>query len=277
MSASHQAEGVDLCLQRPLSHKTRLAFEEDFADNRKLRNIHPTPSLAMMSLAHLRAVHWRTPTVIISTFIAGLVFAISHHLFYNHLDGQPVGNDHLFNQQINLAVGQAFAFLVRASLVIAVGASYWQVFWVTVLQDTFTLSQIDALAGILGSTLDLLNFRASRSRPVLVALALLSWMIPLASILPPATLSVQSTTRGFSTYAHVPIPRFSDATMVNTLLVTIPFTTENKPNYTYSTRYQNPTRQLARLVTSSAYGGAVPDHQTQHSNSTYDPTSRGPL
>lgn len=66
--------------------------------------------------------------MIILAFVAGLAFALGHHAFYDSLDGQPVA-DHLFNQQINLAVGQAFAFLVRASLVISVGASYWQVFW----------------------------------------------------------------------------------------------------------------------------------------------------
>jgi hypothetical protein len=38
------------------------------------------------------------------------------------------------------------------------------------------------------------------SRPVLVALALLSWMILLASILPPATLFIQTDTT--TEFAH---------------------------------------------------------------------------
>jgi hypothetical protein len=158
-----------------------------------------------------RTIHWRTPTVIKLAFVAGLAFALSHHIFYNRLDGQPV-NNHLFNQQVNLAVGQALAFLVRACLVIAVSAAYWQIFWKTVLHETLALSQIDALAGMLGSALDLLNFRVAK-HPALVALALLSWTVPLASILPPATLSVKSTTQELSAYQHIPIPQFVDTAM----------------------------------------------------------------
>jgi hypothetical protein len=33
-----------------------------------------------------------------------------------------------FDQEYNIGIGTAFAFLVRACLVIAVGDTYWQVF-----------------------------------------------------------------------------------------------------------------------------------------------------
>ena len=148
----------------------------------------------------------------ILAFVAGLAFALGHHAFYDSLDGQPVDN-HLFSQQVNLAVGQAFAFLVRASLVISVGASYWQVFWGTVLHGSLVISQVDALAGMLGSILDLLNLKASTTRPILLALALLSWMVPLGSILPPATLSVQSVTTTEHEQLRVPIPQFDGESM----------------------------------------------------------------
>lgn len=166
----------------------------------------------MALLPLVRKTHWQAPTVIVLAFIAGLTFAIGHHVFYDHLDGKSV-NNRLFDQQINLAVGQALVFLVRAALIISVGASYWQVFWGTVLHHTLALSQIDVLAGMLGSALDLLNLRASATRPKLLALALLSWMVPLASILPPATLSIHSTTRSELVYLHVPVPQFDGTSM----------------------------------------------------------------
>jgi hypothetical protein len=72
------------------------------------------------------AVHWQAPTVIILAFVAGLAFALGHHAFYRNLDGQSV-DDHLFDQQTNLAAGHTFAFLVRACLCIAIGVSYWQI------------------------------------------------------------------------------------------------------------------------------------------------------
>jgi hypothetical protein len=217
----------------------------------------------------LRKIHWRVPTVIILAFVAGLAFALGHHAFYSSLDGRPV-DDRLFNQQVNLAVGQAFAFLVRASLVISVGASYWQVFWGTVLHGSLAISQVDALAGMLGSVLDLLNLKASTTHPLLLVLALLSWMVPLASILPPATLSVHNTTRTEFEDRRVPIPRFNASSMATLA------TESASGSVTVDVQYFNPARQLARLVTATAYRGDVPDHHTAFPNSTYTFDFSGP-
>jgi hypothetical protein len=202
-------------------------------------------------------------------FVAGLAFALGHHAFYSSLDGQPV-DGHLFSQQINLAVGQAFAFLVRASLVISVGASYWQVFWGTVLHGSLVISQVDAIAGMLGSILDLLNLKASTTRPMLLALALLSWMVPLGSILPPATLSVHGTTKTELAHRRTPMPRF-DASSMATLA-----TESGMGGVTVDVHYFKPTRQLARLVRATAYRGDVLDHQTAFPNSTYTLDFPGP-
>jgi hypothetical protein len=230
----------------------------------------------MVPRTPLRKIHWRVPAIIILAFVAGLAFALGHHAFYSSLDGQPV-NAWLFNQQINLAVGQAFAFLVRASLVISVGTSYWQVFWGTMLHGTLAVSQVDALAGMLGSILDLLNLKASTTRPVLIALALLSWMVPLASILPPATLSVHSTTRPEITDRRVPIPRFDDLSMA---LLTIfreePDRTSDEADDLWNTVYRKPARPLSRLVTATAYRGTIPDHHTAFPDSTYTLTFPAP-
>jgi hypothetical protein len=219
-----------------------------------------------------RKIHWRVPTVIILAFVAGLAFALGHHAFYSSLNGQPV-DDYIFGQQINLAVGQAFAFLVRASLVISIGASYWQVFWGTVLHATLALSQVDVLAGMLGSVLDLLDLGASRTRPILVALALLSWMVPLASLLPPATLSVHSTTTPAYEKLRVPMPRFDLLSMARK--TSRPGTMADA-NLTYDWHYSRPTRQIARLVTAAAYRGAILDHHTVFPNSTYTLDFPGP-
>jgi hypothetical protein len=236
----------------------------------------------MLSRRLTRAVHWQAPTVIILAFIAGLAFAISHHVFYLNLDGQPVDN-HLFDQQTNLAAGHTFAFLVRACLCVAIGISYWQVFWGMLLRDTFAISHVDALAGSLGSILDMVNFGAMMNRPALVVLALLSWLIPLASILPPATLSVQTTMATEFAYLHMPVPRFV-YTMASTYdqfnapgVVMLPdgSTTEMGAG-TQVTYYTRPTRHLSRLVTSTAFRGALPFQQTFHPNSTYNLTFTAP-
>lgn len=64
--------------------------------------------------------------------------------------------------------------------------------------------------------------------------------------------------------------------MVHTMLAVGGSIEGNVTKHKYYTLYTKPTRQLARLVTSSAYGGAVPDHQAQHPNSTYHLSFQGP-
>lgn len=235
-----------------------------------------TPLEAMFPQRPAFKVHWQAPTTIILTFTAGLAFALGHHVLYQSLDGQPVDH-HLFDQQTNLAAGQALAFLVRACLVVAVGLSYWQVFWGTVLRSTFIMSQVDVLAGLLGSVLDMLNFRVLVRRPTLMLLASLAWLIPLASILPPATLSVQlNTTEEFVNTPGLS-PQFVYTAMASTydqmnapgLVMLENGSTMAAGSGDMHTYYNRPSRQLSRLVTSTAFRGAVPMFGTVHSNSTY--------
>lgn len=133
---------------------------------------------------------------------------------------------------------------------------------------------------MLGSALDLFNFKALRRHPALLALALLPWMVPLASILPPATLSVAITTREERAYSHVPVPQFVGTEMAKWLDTVSPpgLTAEGtlEGPAEVSSQYQKPSRQLLRLVTSTAFRGAVPDHQTPHPNSTYVLSFPGP-
>jgi hypothetical protein len=79
-------------------------------------------------------VHWQAPTVILLSYTASLAFAIGHHVFYTSLDQLSV-DENLFNQQTNIAIGTAFAFLFRANLVLATCTAYWQVFWATALRQ----------------------------------------------------------------------------------------------------------------------------------------------
>lgn len=37
-------------------------------------------------------IHWLSPTLMIGTFLAGVLLAVGHHLYYQSLRGQRVGN-----------------------------------------------------------------------------------------------------------------------------------------------------------------------------------------
>jgi hypothetical protein len=217
-------------------------------------------------------MHWQAPTTIILAYTASLAFAIGHHVFYKSLD-QVSLDENLFNQQTNIAIGTAFAFLFRANLVLATCTAYWQVFWATALRNTLTISSMDALAGVLGSLLDFASIRTFFRNPGLAVLALLAWVVPFASLLPPATLSVLPAVMTNNTLIPVPVPYFADYTMTAINYYSVAGDKfSGLPGGLESSMveiYIKPTLQLSRLATTTAYRGAIPDHRTSLPNSTY--------
>jgi hypothetical protein len=80
--------------------------------------------------------HWVAPTAMVSAFLVGCMLSFGHHLFYTKLAGTitPTGRYNTFagnqisKQELNTAVGTAFAFLVKAMLALAVSTAYVQAF-----------------------------------------------------------------------------------------------------------------------------------------------------
>lgn len=128
---------------------------------------------------------------LLASFVAGIGFAVGHHFFYASLHERPVDSV-AFEQQYNTALGTTFAFLARAALITSITTSYWQVFYKR-LHRSLPISTIDSLAGILGALQEFLALSNLKASPLLVILALLAWLIPIAVIFPPATLTVIPT------------------------------------------------------------------------------------
>lgn len=157
-------------------------------------------------------VHWAAPVIIIMGLVAGLGFATGHHAFYSRLNGKPVDESAtFFSQQLNVALGTALALLFRASLTIAIGMAYWQIFWRNLLHQRrpLTLPHVDSQSGALGALFELSNARALSKKPSLATIAVLSWLLPLAALLPPATLSIQTT--GQLEHVQLEVPALDSA------------------------------------------------------------------
>ena len=117
-------------------------------------------------------------------FFAGALLSLGHHLFYRSLDGRMVrnidyriGGAQLSQQRLNLAVGNTFAFLVKASLVAAVSLAYIQVFWRAARksQKGITLVNYDAVYGAVESFWAILKVKAWWRFPLLLLLAVVAW------------------------------------------------------------------------------------------------------
>lgn len=132
-------------------------------------------------------IHWFAPSLMIASFIVGTLFALGHHLFYASLDrqhastavdGHNVLGMHISMQQLNTAVGTAFAFLVRACLVSSISVAYFQIFmWSIGKQGTkgTRLDHLDVMTSALHDLLSLLSFKTWWRRPWIWILAMVAW------------------------------------------------------------------------------------------------------
>ena len=118
--------------------------------------------------------------------MAGLLFMVGHHLFYRSVQNTPVSDGDVFGfkisqQQANIAIGTAFAFLAKASLVVAVSIAFVQLFWHAVIargNDTApTLDRIDALHSVLDNAFEMFNIKTWISHPLLMLVAGLAWYV----------------------------------------------------------------------------------------------------
>ncbi|KAH9881926.1 hypothetical protein J1614_001097 [Plenodomus biglobosus] len=135
-------------------------------------------------------VHWTTPAIIASLFFAGLLAAIGHHLFYAHLDGSPA------TEQLKMVrYGTAMAFFVKSTLVGTVIMCNRQRIWYTFRRKAMTINGID---GLFSATEDptqfFLNWEMITNGKLATLMAACTWLIPLASVLSPASLTSEART-----------------------------------------------------------------------------------
>jgi hypothetical protein len=134
-------------------------------------------------------IHWWAPSLMFLSLIFGVLFALGHHFFYNSLVNKPtstgdytiMGTQHP-GQQLNIALGTAFAFLVKAAFVLAVSTAYYQVFWKMAKQNSkiekrLTLGWLDAAFSGTTSLISLLNAPLWCRYPLLFFMAATVWLV----------------------------------------------------------------------------------------------------
>ena len=105
-------------------------------------------------------IEWLVPTTVVLSLAIGVLAALGHHVFYSSLDGSPAPNEDyhiwgssLSRQQVNVAGGTAFAFLVKAALMTAISVTYVQLFWRAMLHTSrhTTLATLDTTFSVLSN------------------------------------------------------------------------------------------------------------------------------
>ncbi|GIZ43183.1 hypothetical protein CKM354_000642100 [Cercospora kikuchii] len=147
--------------------------------------------------SHHDRIHWRAPALMIGFLTIGAAFAIGHHAFYNSLHGTEVRSTpfqlagwEITPQQLNTAGGTAFAFAVKASLVLAISTAYVQLFFRAIAKVGYHFACIDSWFSGLGDITALFGITTFWTHPLLAVVAVTAWLLPLVAVITPATLSV---------------------------------------------------------------------------------------
>lgn len=116
-------------------------------------------------------IHWTTPALIASLFVAGVMAAMGHHFFYSHLDGLPA------TEQLKMVrYGTALAFFVKSTLVGTVIMCNRQRIWYTFRRKAMTINGID---GLFSATEDptqfFLNWEMIRNGKLATLMAACTW------------------------------------------------------------------------------------------------------
>lgn len=227
-------------------------------------------------------IYWYLPSLMVAVFIAGLIGALGHHAFYKSLDGKRS-----VNQLSMVRIGTAFAFFVKANLVGAVVLAYRQRIWFTMRRKEMRLKAIDALFGVIEDpTFFITTPEMIKNAKLASVMALVTWLIPIASVLSPSSLTSEVSLIDADGICKVPVLNFAAENDYNFQTATRFFGNSLAfYNYTDMVRrtgessYDMPSYTSQRLASQAIYNnGSVGPASTpcEAYNCTYTVTMRGP-
>lgn len=216
-------------------------------------------------MARHRQIYWVTPSTIASAFLIGLLLICGHHLFYTRLAGRPAPPGYyqfavgrVSKQQLNTAVGTAFAFLVRSTLALAVAASYTQVLWRVLKTSTkgARLADVDAAFSMLQNVLGRFRLTLWTRHSWLLPVAVIYWLIPIPTIITPATLSIQSAPTQPKPSAMMPVPQSDFVNLNFANMANVEFgPLSDEPSNQFE--YQGPSQLVQRVAAATAAQGEI--------------------
>lgn len=165
-------------------------------------------------------IHWQAPFLILGFLVTGVLLSVGHHLFYLSLDGSVVsahgfklfGSNHS-QQQLDLAIGTTFSFLVRACFALSVSTAYYQIFWKMLRRATHDsksarLDRIDDAFSATGNIVAMCNVPLWLTQPLLFLAASTAWYISSAVIRASTANYVQAVANSIRDNTRHPVCQF---------------------------------------------------------------------
>ncbi|KAI0546996.1 hypothetical protein F4679DRAFT_377242 [Xylaria curta] len=227
-------------------------------------------------------IHWLAPALMMGAWLGGILVALGHHIYYSRLHGSAVDVDehilglYLTSQQFTNAAGTALAFVTRALLILATSTAFAQIFWRAARNPTRlnTLGDLDTMFSGLSNLMAFRNVSAWWKNPLLLLVALTSWLLPIVFIIPPGTLSVIVVLDSHSVQQNVPNVDFISFNQV----ANIPFGANVRGNgHAYrSYTYNGPSVGVEKVATAVAAQGDILPIKPPAENSSWALDFHGP-
>lgn len=215
--------------------------------------------------------HWRAPVLMVASLLVGAALAIGHHAFYASLAGTAVSSDPIkvvgwttTQQQINIAIGTAFAFVVKASLILACSTAYMQLLFQAINRKSFKLSTLDNWFGGLNNIWSFGCLTSYWRYPLLSLVALTCWLLPIAAIISPASLSVVFDQVHPSPMLSVAVPQPALDSMA---FATYSDLSDDNGSQRFS--QQGPNNEVSRIAYAAAAGGNILPIDPPGTNATW--------
>lgn len=119
-------------------------------------------------------IHWKTPCTIVGLFMLGLVFAVTHHYYYNSLNDRSLQD---FPQEWAVRIGTGLAFLTKSCLVASAAIAYQQYYWRILRMRSLSVQSIDDIMGLLADPTRFANHEPLQRAWSCVAIAVIIWYI----------------------------------------------------------------------------------------------------
>ncbi|RPA76334.1 hypothetical protein BJ508DRAFT_379502 [Ascobolus immersus RN42] len=126
------------------------------------------------------------PAMAALCFVLGLGAAIGHHVYNTVLDEQDVGDGQMWSKWI----GNGLAYFAKTMFVATVGVAWRQQIWNVVRKRFISIEGVDTLFNLLGQPVGFFKMEVWKNGLFAVLVAIFAWLIPLAAILAPTTLSI---------------------------------------------------------------------------------------
>ncbi|KAJ4330230.1 hypothetical protein N0V95_010090 [Ascochyta clinopodiicola] len=126
-------------------------------------------------------VHWRTPSMMVFAFVAGIVLALAQHFWYRFLHHRAVYDEDVKFRWV--LYGRALAYLSKVAFGGCVVLVLRQRIWRTFRERALSVLSIDQLFGATDDPSLFVNWETISNAPIAVAIATVFWLIPLATII----------------------------------------------------------------------------------------------